>query len=214
MNELEQPRKEENISNIKQDKVDKPLSESSQESNSVKDTKTKKNKTDNKMREIEIEKMVLHCGGTEEKHEKSVQLLEMITGSKKIYIVKSKKRFPAFGIAPGKKSGCKITLRDKKNIKSLLERFFSAIENKLKKKQIAENQVCFGIPEYIEVPGLEYDRDIGILGFEVMLVFKRKGKRVKLRKIKQGDYPKKQEVTKKEIIDYLIKNFGLEVEGK
>ena len=90
----------ENISNPKQDKASKSkeaqaseaqvqLSKSNQNSKSLKDTNTKKNKSENKMREVEIEKMVLHCGGTEEKHEKSVQLLEMITGSKKIYIVKS-----------------------------------------------------------------------------------------------------------------------------
>ena len=167
----------------------------------------------NKMRDIEIEKMVLHCGGIDDKHDKSLALLKMITGGK-IQSVQSTRRIPAFGISPGKKSGCKITLRNKEKIMDLLERFFVTLDNELAEKKITENQVCFGIPEYIEVPGLEYDRNIGILGFEVMLVFKRKGKRVKLRKIKQGDYPKKQEVTKKEIIDYLIKNFGLEVEGK
>ena len=44
-----------------------------------------------------------------------------------------------------------------------------------------------------------------------MLVFKRKGKRVKIRKIKRGSYPKKQDVTKEEIKEYLIKTFGVEV---
>jgi len=171
----------------------------------------KEQKSENKMREIEIEKMVLHCAGTEEKHEKSVKLLEKITGSKKIFIVKSKKRYPAFGIAPGKKSGCKITIRNKEQIKDLLTRFFSSLDNQISKKAISENQFCFGIHEYIEVPGLEYDRDIGISGFEVMLVFKRKGKGVKLKKIKRGKYPKKQEVTREEILKYLTNNFTLEV---
>jgi large subunit ribosomal protein L5 len=165
----------------------------------------------NKMREIEVEKMVLHCGGTEDKLEKSLKLLEMITGSKKIFVVQSKKRYPTFGIAPGKKSGCKITLRNKEQIKDLLTRFFSAVDNQISKKAISENQFCFGIHEYIEIPGLEYDRDIGILGFEVMLVFKRKGKSVKLKKIRRGHYPKKQEVTKEEILDYLTNNYNLEV---
>jgi large subunit ribosomal protein L5 len=165
----------------------------------------------NKMREIDVEKMILHCGGTEDKLEKSIKLLGMITGSKKIYTVQSKKRFPAFGIAPGKKSGCKITLRDKAKILDLLARFFVAVDNQISRKAISENQFCFGVHEYIEIPGLEYDRDIGILGFEVMLVFKRKGKSVKLKKIKQGKYPKKQEVTKEEILSYLTENFNLEV---
>jgi len=174
----------------------------------------KNKKSNSNMREIEIEKIILHCGGTEDKLDKSTRLLEKITGSKKIFIVQSKKRYPAFGIAPGKKSGCKITIRDKEKIKDLLTRFFESFDNEISKKQIVENQFCFGVHEYIEVPGLEYERDLGILGFEVMVVFTRKGKRVKLRKVKQGSYPKKQEVTKEEIVEYLIKNYGLEVKGK
>tara|TARA_Y100000034_G_C6788205_1_gene352710 strand:+ start:29 stop:715 length:687 start_codon:yes stop_codon:yes gene_type:complete len=166
----------------------------------------------NPMQEIEIEKMVLHCGGTEDKLEKSIKLLEMITGSKKIYVVQSTRRIPTFGISPGKKSGAKITIRDKGKIKALLERFFASMENELPLKQITTNQVCFGIHEYIEVPGLEYDRDIGISGFEVMLVFKRKGKSVKFRKIKKGKYPKRQDVSKEEIVDYMEDKFNLEIE--
>ncbi len=167
----------------------------------------------NKMQEMEIEKMVLNCGGTDDKLDKSIKLLEKITG-KKIQILQSKGRIPAFGISPGKKSGCKVTIRDKKQIKDLLRRFFAALDNHILKKQITENHCCFGIREYIEIPGLEYERDIGILGFEISLVFKRKGKRVKNKKIKQGKYPQRQRVTKQEINDYLIKNFELEISEK
>lgn len=167
----------------------------------------------NKMREIEIEKMVLNCGGTEDKLEKSAKLLEMIT-KRKPYKKKATKRIPAFGISPGKEAGCKVTIRDKEQIKDLLIKFFAALDNKILRKQITENYVSFGVHEYIEVPGLEYQRDIGILGFEVSLVFKRKGKRVKIRKIKQGKYPKKQHVSEEEIIEFMEKNFNLEIEGK
>jgi len=166
----------------------------------------------NPMQEIEIEKMVLHCGGTEDKLEKSIKLLEMITGSNKIYVIKSTRRIPTFGISPGKKSGAKITLRDKVKIHELLERFFVALDNELPLKQITTNQVCFGIHEYIEIPGMEYNRDIGITGFEVMLVFKRKGKSVKLRKIKRGKYPKRQAVSKEEIVKYMEDKFELGIE--
>jgi large subunit ribosomal protein L5 len=165
---------------------------------------------ENKMQEIEIEKMVLNCGGTDDKLAKSVKLLEKITG-KKVLINKSTKRIPAFAISPGKESGCKVTLRDKEKINDLLQRFFAAESNEIKGKQIVENQFSLGIPEYIEVPGLEYDRDIGILGLEITVVFKRKGKRVKIRKIKRGKYPQKQYVSKEEIIEFLNKNFGVEI---
>ena len=169
------------------------------------------NKNINPMKEVEMEKLVLNCGGTDDKLEKSVKLLKMITVDRKVYQTKSTKRIPAFGISPGKRSGCKVTIRDKKKIIDLLKRLFAALDNEIKKKQITENHVSFGIKEYIEVPGLEYDREIGILGFEASLVFKRKGKRVKMRKIKRGKYPKRQSVTKQEITDFLIKNFRVGV---
>ncbi len=164
----------------------------------------------NPMRTIAIEKMVVHCGGVEDKLEKSIKLLKKITNGT-VYIKKSTRRIPAFGISPGKKSGAKVTLRDKKQIYDLLRRFFSAIDNKLHEKQITANQACFGIKEYIEVPGLEYEREIGILGFEVMLVFERKGKRVKMRKRRAGKFPAKQHVTPEEIIEYLKEHFKVEV---
>lgn len=168
----------------------------------------------NPMREIEMEKLVLNCGGIDEKLEKAVKLLKMITVDRKVYQIKSRKRIPTFGISPGKKSGCKVTIRNKVKMIDLLKRFFAALDNEIKKKQITENHVSFGIKEYIEIPGLEYNREIGILGLEASLVFKRKGKRVKMRKIKKGKYPKRQSVTRQEITDFLIKRFGIEVVEK
>lgn len=165
---------------------------------------------ENKMHELEIEKMVLNCGGIEDKLERSIKLLEIIT-KRKIQVMKSTKRIPDFGISPGKKSGCKVTLRDRDEIMTLLKRFFAAIDNTIKSRQIVNNHFSFGIKEYIEIPGLEYNRDIGILGFEVDLSFSRKGKRVKLRKIKQGKYPKRQDVTREEILNFLKKNFKLNI---
>jgi large subunit ribosomal protein L5 len=165
----------------------------------------------NIMNQIEIEKMVLNCGGTDEKGEQSTELLKMITEGRKILEITSTRRLPAFGLSPGKKSGRKVTLRDTKKILELLKRFFAAVDNQISNKKIVENQFNFGIHEYIEVPGLEYRRDIGMLGFDIAVVFTRKGKRVKLKKVKQGKYPKKQNVTKEEIVEYIQKNLGVEV---
>lgn len=164
----------------------------------------------NKMQEIEIEKLVINCGGIGDKLERSYKLLEMIT-KEKVCKTKSMKRIPDFGISPGKESGCKVTIRNEAKIIELLKMFFAALDNKIKNKQITPNHFSFGIKEYIEIPGLEYNREIGILGFEMSLVFSRKGKRVKLRKIKRGKYPKRQDVTAEEIRAYLIKRFKVEV---
>jgi len=189
-------------------KSEPAVQKSTDDNEKIKDIDTK---AKNKMRDIEIEKMVINCGGTDDKLGKSVKLLEKITGNRKIYQISSTRRIPTFGISPGKKSGCKVTIRNKEKIIDLLKRFLAAVDNEILSKKIVENHVSFGINEYIEVPGLEYDRDIGILGFEVSVVFKRKGKRVKMKKIKQGKYPKRQAVTKEEIIEFLTKQIGAEV---
>jgi len=89
----------------------------------------------------------------------------------------------------------------------LLKKMLVSIDNTLRKKQISENNFSFGIKEYIEIPGVEYQRDIGIMGFDVTLVFKRSGRRVMLRKMKQGRVSKKQIITKEEIIKFMEDNF-------
>jgi len=170
-------------------------------------------KKQNPMKEIEIKKIVLNCGGLGEKLDRSVKLLEMIT-KRKVSRTKSTKRIPAFGIAPGKEAGCKVTIRNKEDINTLLKRLFAANGNIINKKVITNNHFSLGIHEYIEVPGLEYNRDIGILGFEIAVVFERKGKRVAYKKIKRGKYPKKQDVSREEIIEFLNKNFGVEIVEK
>ncbi len=195
---------------LKHPKIEENKSQESESSQNSQDLEVNNKMTENKMRQIEIEKVVLNCGGIDDKLEKSVKLLEMIT-KRKVYKVQATKRIPDFGISPGKIAGCKVTIRDKEQIKDLLKRFFAALNNEIKKKQVVENHATLGIHEYIEVPGLEYSRDIGILGFDVDISFTRKGKRVKMKKIKRGNYPKKQAVSREEIMEYLNKNFRVEV---
>ena len=81
------------------------------------------------------------------------------------------------------------------------------LDNTLKRKQISENNFSFGVPEYLEIPGIEYQREIGIMGLDVTVVFRRKGKRVALKKTKRGKIPEKQKISKEEIIKFMEKNF-------
>jgi len=168
-----------------------------------------KEKAPNVMRNMKLEKVVLNCGGSAEKLDKSIKLLGIITG-KKVKEVISNKRIPSFGVRPGLKIGCTVTIRGPEKA-ALLKRLFGAVDNKIKRKKIRENHFSFGIKEYLEIPDMEYQRDIGILGLDVTAVFVRPGKRVILKKIKQGRLPKKQHVTVEEIVDYLTK-LGIAVE--
>ncbi len=168
----------------------------------------------NKMREIEIEKVVLSMGALDAELEKSVKLLKVIT-KREVKKTLARKRIPQFGIRPGLEIGCKVTIRGEKESIEILKRLFKAVDNKINKKQIGEEDFSFGIKEYIEIPDMEYQRDIGMKGLNVTVVFVRKGKRTKIKKIKRGAIPAKQKVTKQEILEYLNKNFTIEIiEGK
>lgn len=158
----------------------------------------------NKMQEISIEKIVLNVGGTGDELEKGYKLIQLISG-KKPCKKKSSKRIPTWSVRPGLEVGAVVTLR--KNYEELLKKLLLAIENKIRKKQLSENNFSFGIKEYLEIPGMEYQREIGIMGFDVTVVFKRTGRRVKLKKIKRGKIPKRQLISKEEIIKFMEDNY-------
>ena len=162
------------------------------------------NSKENSMREVKIEKVVFSVGGVADYLEKGVKLLELIT-ERKPSRMKSKRRIPTWSVRPGLEIGAVVTIR--KNKEEILKKMLISIDNTLKKKQISENNFSFGIKEYIEIPGTEYQRDIGIMGFDVTVVFKRSGRRVKLRKIKKGKVSKRQKISKEEIIKFMEGKF-------
>jgi len=159
------------------------------------------------MRKIKIEKVVLSVGGIADDLQKGYDLLKIVT-QRNPSKTKSKKRIPSLGVRPGLEIGAVVTLR--KGLDEFLKRMLMGIDNILKKKQISENNFSFGIKEYIEIPGLEYQRDIGVRGFDVTVVFKRSGRRVRLKKIKRGKMSIRQNVSKEEIIKFMEDNFQVE----
>lgn len=163
----------------------------------------------NPMREIKIEKIVLSCGGKGDNLQKAKKLLEYISGAKAQLII-SRKRIPDFEVRPGLEVGTRVTLRGQGAIDNL-KRLLGAIDNTIKLSQLSNNHFSFGIHEYIEIPGIEYKRELGIRGLNVTITFARAGKRVVRKKIKSGKYPKKQEVQEDEIIKFMEKEFKTKI---
>ena len=159
------------------------------------------------MRKIKIEKVVLSVGGVGDDLVKGIKLLKMLTG-RKIMTTKAKKRIPTLGVRPGLEIGGVVTVR--KRYEEILKRMLAAVDNQLRKKQVSENNFSFGIREYIEIPGVEYDRDIGIRGLDITIVFKRAGRRVRLKKVKRGRIPARQKISKEEIIKFMEEHFQVE----
>ncbi|MBD3249687.1 50S ribosomal protein L5 [Candidatus Woesearchaeota archaeon] len=164
----------------------------------------------NPMRTIRIEKITLNIGAGKDqaKLEKGIKLLESITGIKPVKTV-SNKRIPAWGVRPGLPIGCKLTLRDKKAAE-LLKRLLDSRENTLSMKQFDSNgNVSFGISEYINIPEVKYDPEIGIMGLEVCISLERPGFRIKRRKQLKKKIPASHKITKEEAVEFMKKNFNV-----
>ena len=163
---------------------------------------------DNPMRQIRIEKVLLSCGATGKDLEKAKMLLSLLSNMKP-QVIASTKRIPTFNVRPGLEVGTRATLRGKKSIE-LLKRLLAAKSNTLSESQVSKNHFSFGIKEYVDIPDVEYQRDIGIRGFNVTVVFLRPGFRVKRKKIKSGKVPSKQYISEEEIIKYMEEEFDTE----
>ncbi len=167
-------------------------------------------KSDNdNVKELKIEKMTLHCSTADPaKLEKSVKLLKLISGMQPIRTL-SRKRIPAFKIRPGLAIGCKVTVR--KNCEELLKRILTGVQQ-MTKKNFSDGYLSFGVKEYIEIPSIPFQRDIGILGFDVVVNLKRIGIRIEKRKLRKSVVGKRQKITKEETTDFFQNKFKINLE--
>ena len=166
----------------------------------------------NPMKNIRIEKLTLNIGAGKEqaKLEKGVLLLKTITGIDPVKTI-TNKRIPSWGVRPGLPIGCELTLR-KQSAKELIKRLLKAKENKLKESNFDNlGNVSFGIHEYIDIPGIEYDPKIGVLGLQVCITLERPGYRIKKRKLKQKKIAKSHVIKKQDALDFMKKEFNVNV---
>ncbi len=164
------------------------------------------------MRRIMLDKVVLHInvGNRIERLEKAKILLERITGRKPA-LVKAKKKVPAWEIRPGKPIGYKVTLRGE-DARRILKLMFETVDNKVKEEWFDEyGNLSFGIKEYIDIPGMKYDPELGIMGLDVCVSFKRPGYRIAERRIARRRIPKRHRITKEEVIEFLKREFNVEI---
>jgi large subunit ribosomal protein L5 len=165
----------------------------------------------NPMQEIRIEKVTVNlgCGGDLQKIERAQKLLEKLTGQKPI-VTKSRRR-STFGIARGKPVGVKVTLRKEKAL-NFLKLVLQAVGMKLKASQFDEQgNLNIGIKEYIDLPGVKYSHEIGMLGFDVAVTLERPGFRIKRRRIKKRKIPNKVRIKKEEAMNWFKEKFGVSI---
>jgi len=163
------------------------------------------------MRQLRVEKVTLNigCGDDKDKIDKAAKLLEYLT-EKKPVITKSKKR-STFGVAKGKPIGVMVTLRGNAAM-DFLKKALEGIEKKLKMSQFdSEGNFSFGVKEYIDIPGVRYKHDIGMIGLDVVITIERPGFRIKRRRIQKRKIPRKHKINKEETVNWVKNNFGVEI---
>ena len=164
------------------------------------------------MQRVILEKVVVNMGvGAEpEEMKKAIMIMQLITGKKPCKTT-TQARIPDWGIKPGSEVGIKVTLRHAEAL-AFLKKAFLAKANKMSARSFdKEGNFGFGVREYIDLPDTKYDPKLGIKGFDVLITLRKKGYRVKIRKIMQTKVGKKQRVTKQEAVDF-VNALGVEVE--
>jgi large subunit ribosomal protein L5 len=166
----------------------------------------------NAMKAIRIEKITLNIGAgkSTEKLEKGVKLIKNIAGRPPVQTITTK-RIPTWGLRPGLPIGCKLTIR-KAPARELLSRLLQAKENKLSIRQFdGLGNVSFGIHEYIDIPGVNYDPEIGVMGLEVCVTLQRPGFRVKKRRVHKGQVARSHLISQTDAIEFMKKEFNVVV---
>ena len=167
---------------------------------------------ENPLREIKLAKITVNIGAGESglKLEKSKKLLEKLTGKKVVTTITHDRT--TFGMTKGRPIGVKTTLRGE-DAKKFLKMAFQSGGNKLKPSQFdSTGSFSFGIAEYINLPGIKYDPEIGILGMDIAVTLERPGYRIKRRMFKTKKVGKKHQIKREEAIEFAKKEWGLKIE--
>lgn len=166
----------------------------------------------NAMRELRLEKVTVNvCVGNDKQGMvKAEKLLKKLTNKTPVKNT-AKKRLATWQIRPGLPIGYKVTLR-REDAKNFLKWILDSKGKKFNSKSIDKNgNFSIGFHEYLDLSGMKYDADIGIMGFELMATFTRPGFRIKSRRLVSSKVPLRHRVTSEEVVDFMKENFGVEV---
>lgn len=169
----------------------------------------------NPMRNLRVTKVTLNFGAGKNPQllERGMLLLEKVAGRAPVQTV-TQKRIPNWNLRPGLPIGAKITLRGSQ-AHSVLKQVLSAKHDGLKESNFdSQGNLSFGVPEYIEISGMKYDPEIGMLGFEVSVTVERAGFRIKRRRMFTKKIPPSHQVTKQESIVFMTEQYGITVQER
>jgi len=165
------------------------------------------------MKKISLQKVVLNMGvgKSGDDIEVAKKALHQITG-KKSSSRNAKATERDWGVRKGEPIGVAVTVRGN-DAKELLKRLLEAKGNKVKGKSFDDfGNYSFGIKEHIDIPDVKYDPQIGIIGLDVSVSFSRPGFNIRVRSKHKARLGKSHKITKKDAQDFIVNEFGVEVE--
>jgi large subunit ribosomal protein L5 len=167
---------------------------------------------ENSMRKIRLEKIVLNMGvgKSGDAIEIAKRALDQIT-SKKSCARDAKATQRDWGVRKGEPIGVAVTVRGP-DAATILKRLFDAIGNRVKGRSFDDfGNFSFGIKEHIDIPGIKYDPQIGILGLEAAVSLTRPGFSIRVRSRHKASVGRKHRISKEEATEFLSREFGVAV---
>lgn len=166
---------------------------------------------ENKMKEIRIAKVTVNIGVGQvgEDVEQAVNLLEDMTGNQAVR-TESGDAAQGFGLRSGLNVGAKVTLRGD-DAAEFLEHVFDAVDHEIPESNFDDQgNFSVGVGEYINMPNMQYDPDIGMVGFDVAVTLERPGYRVKDRK-DEATLGDDHRISPEEAQTFVADRFGVDV---
>ncbi len=167
---------------------------------------------DHPMRKPRIAKVIVNMGvgRSGELLERAKSVLEGLTDHTPINLI-AKQTIRDFGIRKSEPIACKVTLRGEK-ARMFLEKAIAAVDNQILRSSFDKfGNFSFGIKEHIDIPGTQYDPDLGIFGMDVCVSFERPGYRIARRRRQRRSVPTRHRLTKTEVRLFMEEDFGVEI---
>ncbi len=141
--------------------------------------------------------------------ERARTIIKNLTGQEPVE-TKAKQTWRSWGIRKYQPVGLKITIRGEQAY-GLLMRLLHAKDYKIKRKSIDKTgNFAFGINEHIDIPDMDYDPNLGIIGMDVIIQMERAGYRVKKRSYRKQSIGKRHFITSLETEVFLVDQYGIE----
>ncbi len=174
-----------------------------------------KKKWTHPMQKPYVDKVVVNIGVGKagEELQKAVKVLSTMTNQTPV-VIKAKKNVKEWGVRSGQSIATKVTLRGAK-AEDFIKKSLFVFDNRILRKAFDNyGNVSWGIDEHIKVPGVKYDPEIGIFGFNVSVKLVRPGFRVKYRKKLRRKLGPNHYISRQEAMLYFTEELKVEIVDK